>query len=201
MNKYYTGIGSRDTPQDVLELMRKIARKMAFRGFILRSGGAIGADSAFADGWDDANWSEDNNEPSKYEIERYIPWEGFNDLYSSTTGVYLMSNLPINTTAQDIAKEIHPNWHRLSKGAKALHTRNVYQVLGKNLNTPSTGLICWAPIVGGNPSNVMGGTRTAVEIALQHNVPVFNLNYIEHFNKFKEWVECDLTSISIKLMV
>lgn len=45
--KYYAGIGSRETPEDVLKLMTRIARGLDRKGYILRSGGARGADKAF----------------------------------------------------------------------------------------------------------------------------------------------------------
>lgn len=48
MSLYYAGIGSRNTPQDILELMSKAAVALHKRGYILVSGGAKGADSAFA---------------------------------------------------------------------------------------------------------------------------------------------------------
>ena len=44
---YYTGIGARTTPNDVLKDMTNIASNLEQSGFILRSGGANGADSAF----------------------------------------------------------------------------------------------------------------------------------------------------------
>jgi len=49
MNRYYAGIGSRETPEYVLKKMTKIANKLD-RGFVLRSGGAKGADVAFEEG-------------------------------------------------------------------------------------------------------------------------------------------------------
>ena len=45
--KYYTGIGSRETPKDIMQLMSKLAYKLASEGYILRSGAAQGADTAF----------------------------------------------------------------------------------------------------------------------------------------------------------
>jgi hypothetical protein len=48
--KYYTGVGSRKTPPDVLDLMRNIAQYLQRKGYTLRSGGAQGADSAFEEG-------------------------------------------------------------------------------------------------------------------------------------------------------
>jgi hypothetical protein len=50
MKKYYAGIGSRKTPENILMLMTKIAKVLDDKGFILRSGGADGADTAFANG-------------------------------------------------------------------------------------------------------------------------------------------------------
>lgn len=46
----YAGIGSRETPQTVLEMMTDFAEKYSSRGFLLRSGGALGADTAFERG-------------------------------------------------------------------------------------------------------------------------------------------------------
>lgn len=50
LTKYYAGIGSRKTPRQVLECMTSIANRFERHGWILRSGGAAGADSAFSDG-------------------------------------------------------------------------------------------------------------------------------------------------------
>ena len=46
----YAGIGSRKTPSDVLETMTKIAKRLENLGYTLRSGGAVGADTAFEKG-------------------------------------------------------------------------------------------------------------------------------------------------------
>ena len=52
--KYYAGIGSRLTPAPVLDLMNRIATHLVKKGWTLRSGGADGADTAFASGtWED----------------------------------------------------------------------------------------------------------------------------------------------------
>ena len=51
---HYAGIGSRETPPQVLEQMRKIGTFLAERHYVLRSGGAKGADTAFELGCDNA---------------------------------------------------------------------------------------------------------------------------------------------------
>ncbi len=48
--KYYTGVGSRKTPQQILDLMCGIAKYLQGHGYTLRSGGADGADLAFENG-------------------------------------------------------------------------------------------------------------------------------------------------------
>jgi hypothetical protein len=51
---FYTGIGARATPPEVLSLMTRAAFALLKRGYVLRSGHAIGADSAFERGAGDA---------------------------------------------------------------------------------------------------------------------------------------------------
>lgn len=47
MTKFYAGIGSRRTPLGVLETMTRLAGRLCNLEYILRSGGAEGADTAF----------------------------------------------------------------------------------------------------------------------------------------------------------
>jgi len=47
---YYSGIGSRSTPENILHMMGDVAYRLANKGWILRSGGADGADNAFEQG-------------------------------------------------------------------------------------------------------------------------------------------------------
>lgn len=49
-NLIYAGIGSRETPLPILSNMTAIAKTLSGLGWKLRSGGAIGADSAFQHG-------------------------------------------------------------------------------------------------------------------------------------------------------
>lgn len=160
---YYTGVGSRETPQEVLGQMYHFAKNMANHGQILRTGGANGADDAFAKG------AQDSRNPL---VEIYLPWQGFNNWCS-----------PFNHVSDDalmIAKEVHPAWHRLSLAAKKLHGRNVYQVLGDKLDKPSALLVCWT-----KNGELIGGTRTAIVLAHMYNIPVFNLGKISMVETIK----------------
>lgn len=152
--KYYTGVGSREVPSDIYEVMYSFAAKIAQKGWILRSGGASGSDTAFETGCDSVG--------GKKEI--YLPWKGFNnnnsDLHSSAYA----------HEAIQIAMKIHPAWNGLTPTAKKLHSRNCFQVLGEDLQTPSKFVVCWT-----KDGKDVGGTRTAIVLARQHKIPVYNL--------------------------
>ena len=92
---------------------------MAKKDWILRSGGARGADSAFEDGCNKAN--------GKKEI--FLPWNNF----ENKTSQY------IETTKEslEIAEKFHPNWNKLSPGARTLMGRNTFQVLGYDCKSPT----------------------------------------------------------------
>jgi len=165
--KTYTGVGSRKTPEDWLIAMTTVARKLAKASFTLRSGGAGGADEAFETGADDQK-------------QIFIPWNGFNDLDDLQTGVVS----GVCQAALDMAASYHPAWDRCSQGAKRLHARNCYQVLGANLCEPSDMLLCWTP--KGMP---VGGTATAIRIARDHGVPVYNFGSHADVATFKSVLE------------
>lgn len=160
MNKYYTGVGSRSTPIEILDAMSKIASTLANKNYILRSGGADGADTAFERGCDLASGQK----------EIYIPWREFNNNNSQLFNV--------SESAMEIASTIHPAWPKLRQSVQKLHARNCYQVLGANLDTPSKVLICWT-----ENGEEKGGTRTAIVLAKRHSIPVYNLAIQEQSDK------------------
>ncbi|UPW35824.1 DNA processing protein [Pseudomonas phage EM] len=180
---YYTGVGSRDTPSKEWDILRRLGYKLAERGYILRSGGAKGADSAFESGWLD--YASSRDEESTVLAEIYLPKPGFNQ-YKRTDelGATILpeEELPdMWVEAGGIASQIHPAWNSvkrdgspvLSPFAVRAHTRNVFQVLGTDLRTPSKFLVCWSKTDHkGIPE---GGTRTAWQLASSRGIPCFNL--------------------------
>lgn len=150
--KYYTGVGSRKTPKDICQKMTEIAAKLESFGYILRSGGADGADIAFEMGVKD---------PDNKHI--YLPWKNFNHNPSHR---YWAPSREVYT----LTKFIHPNYNMLSSASQKLHARNFYQVLGDDLSTPSDFLICWT-----ENGKEIGGTRTALKVAYVKDIPVYNL--------------------------
>lgn len=151
----YAGIGSRETPEEVLLKMEKIAFYLSQRyDALLRSGGAIGADSTFEAGCDRAN--------GKKEIFYAKEWQN--------------KIKPTKETweeAERIASKIHPAWDRCNEYARKLHSRNCFQILGSGLGSPVDFVVCYAKEdKNGNPQ---GGTRTAIVLAREHSIPVYNL--------------------------
>lgn len=152
MNNYYTGIGSRDISSDIFDAMVEMGKILAYKGYILRSGGAGGSDTAFETGCD----------KGKGKKEIYLPWLNFNNNNSE-----LIGDLTNYKEAEEIARKHHPTWKKLSPSFRMIMTRNTYQVLGKDLDTPSKFIICY--------TNGKGGTMQALRIAKTYHVKVFNL--------------------------
>ena len=181
---FYTGIGSRNTPATVLALMRQIGYVMAMKGYTLRSGGAEGADTAFAEGWGDAcSETVDSDMYIPHKAEIYLPWNNFNDQTTAMEGRIRAQGK--SKQAHDIAEQIHPNWKAVSPGGKLLHMRNIYQVLGADLETPSDVVVFYAEPDG---DSVKGGTRTAVELAKREGITVCNLYDPVVFMRWNLWV-------------
>jgi hypothetical protein len=161
---YYTGVGSRETPANFLLLFKKLAQEFAKQKITLRTGGADGADAYFEEGAISVRGP----------MEIYIPWDNFNGLHADNKTYFSK----VSKAAMTIAESTHPAWDRLSIGAKTLHGRNVYQVLGLSLDKPSAFLICWTPDgceSATTRTKQTGGTATAIAIAEKHNVPVINV--------------------------
>ena len=150
----YAGIGARATPTSVLESMTVMAGWLAKTGWHLASGGAHGADTAFAGG-----------APASQRT-LYLPWRGYNGHGGPDCRVLTPPEL---SASMDIAERLHPAWHRCSPAVRKLHARNA-AILGVALDRPVDALVAWTP--GGQ---ITGGTGMALRIAAEHRIPVLNL--------------------------
>lgn len=127
--KFYTGIGARKTPIDILALMSSISRKLEIEGWTLRSGGAFGADSSFADG-------------VKEKAEIWLPRSNFvkNPNPKHTYKVVKTDDVE----AYESVTKYHPNPKALGAFSFQLMARNYRQLVGLN-NPNSKFVICWTP--------------------------------------------------------
>lgn len=112
--KCYAGIGSRETPRETLEKMAEIATYLEKHKWVLRSGGAKGADQAFEAGLRNAK-----NAQIFYPQDKIPLWTNvFTDMF-------------------------HPAPNRLGDFARKLMNRNAMQILGADGNSPVKMVICW----------------------------------------------------------
>lgn len=177
--KAYAGIGARATPAAMLALMQAIGQVLAQDGYLLRSGGAQGADSAFAQGALEGGGNR----------RIYLPWPAFNGVRDDDAVVF--DRLPGADQAARIAAQFHHRWDSLKWPVRKLMARNVMQVLGDDCQTPCKFVICWAPgtqvDARGRVCDVAGGTGQAVRIAYAHKIPVFNLALPDHAHRLRQY--------------
>lgn len=160
MLQTYAGVGARKTPQDVLNLMSYIAIKLSTCGFILRSGGAKGADTAFEQGAGHKKeiFYANDATPEAIAIARQFhpAWNKLSDYPIKLHGrnSFQVLGRDLNTPANVLIC-----W---TPNACKSHATRSY-------NT--------------------GGTGTAISIADAYHVPIVNLAHPEDFKAWDTWVK------------
>jgi len=158
-HKFYTGVGSRKTPTHVLELMTRIAEKCYRLGYILRSGGADGADLAFEAG-------------AGFQKEIYLA------AHCTPEAEMLASKYhPAWNRCSVFARKLHGR-NAFQVLGKGLDTPSMCLVCW----TPDG---CESHA---ERSIETGGTGTAISIANAYNVPIFNLQQESRFYLWEKWV-------------
>lgn len=160
--KRFTGVGSRETPDDTSDDIVDVCRFLMRREYLMATGDAIGADQMFFETY-----------PLGYK-ERYAP---LGRRYYKQDSIIVPSDEQGYKLAESIAGKCHPAWKWMKERSyKELHIRNVFQVLGRDLSTPSEFLVVWTPdgaeLLTGKKT---GGTGQAIRIAKMFGIPVFNL--------------------------
>ena len=151
----YAGVGARATPDEVLAHMREIAERLGERGWRLRSGGADGADNAFAAA----------APPDRREV--IVPWRGYNGLDESACRVLTPGEIEATRPHAELH---HYAWERCTAKVRDLHARNVAVLLGTDLKQPAHAVVCWT-----KDGRDIGGTGLAIRLAQHHRIPVLNL--------------------------
>lgn len=165
--RYYAGVGSRETPEDVLALMRRLGEHLCNLGWGLSSGDAEGADRAFYEG---AYVS-----PNFYKVPSriYLAWNGVWGRYHDPSEYFFDATRYTDTyeTAKQMALEARGSFEGLKRGGIGMHTRNVFQIHGHTLQDPVGSILYWGQPVG-KTEKVKGGTNTALQLAVRANVPI-----------------------------
>lgn len=200
MPGFYAGIGSREAPQEVLDMATEIAKELGNRQFCLRSGHANGMDMAFEMG-------------AGGNANIYLPYKGFNTNKKR-------NGMPVNgrailfeeqsetdrAKAEESVLRYHPTGKRLrenyelgvaqsEQGASKSEygkmmfpyeamRRNYFQVFGTENESvgdirgvESAFVVCF--------DDHGGGTAQAIRMAQQRNIPVFNAADYENLEDWK----------------
>lgn len=158
----YAGIGSRETPPEILAQMTELAKELESKGYTLRSGGAQGADTAFEKG---VSAKKEIFPGSKIAGEREMK---------------IAREIHPNPQALDNSKSPAFIWN--------LMARNTNQVFGENLDTPVDFVIAWtqdALTDYRKRSIKSGGTGQAIDMASRKGIPIINMankNWREQLN-------------------
>lgn len=150
-SRFYAGIGARNTPEFYQNHMSAAGKYLKEKGFILRSGGAPGADKAF----------EKHIDKWKHK-DIFLPWLGFGKSPSFLAGS--------TNAAREVVLNLHPNPGALNATSMEFHGRNVHQILGPDLETPVEFVLTYT-IKG----QIVGGTGMALRVAREHKIPIFNM--------------------------
>ena len=153
---YYTGVGSRKTPKNILTFMTEIATHLNELGYILRSGGAKGADTAFERGSEDVEiyYASDCTLEAEKIAERFHPaWNLCSPFVKKLHGrnAFQILGLDLNTPSRFLIC-----W---TPDACTCHADRTIRT---------------------------GGTGTAISIADSYNVKIFNLAVPSHADRLSK---------------
>lgn len=81
-------------------------------------------------------------------------------------------NKDLIETSEEIARSVmgDSHWNNCNEWSRGMHSRNCHQILGWDLQSPVDAVICWTP-----NGKVVGGTATALKLAMRAGIPIFNL--------------------------
>jgi len=164
MRRRYTGVGSRDLPDNIRDYIYTVAKRLESLGYTVSSGNSWGCDKAFT-----------SMVKAK---ETYQP--------QPADGYYLDDGRPITKEAIAEVRSVldTSHWNNMNDYAKKLHSRNVYQVLGYDLKFPTEFMICYT-----KDGKDVGGTRTAILIARKHNIPIYNIGTQDDIKRLEAFLD------------
>lgn len=168
MAKHYAGVGQRNITLQVAETMKQCASKLEAMGYILRSGGARGSDSAFESGV---------SNPSAKLI--YRPWNDGKGIPLSKEDFIYSYNL---------LKELNiiPWIDNIDQVALKLHCRNVFQITNQQKHNVNFVLYYCDR---GSGLDTQGGTRTAIVLAYKLGIKTYNLYEPKVLQKVENFIE------------
>lgn len=159
----FTGIGARTIPSNIFSLLCSIGILLRNNNWVCRTGTARGSDMAFRASY----------EARPANLEVYATEDILHNKYGNA----------------DLAKRIVRNYHPCYDEIKydfcqALLARNVYQILGSDLNTPSEIVFCYT-----ENGLVQGGSSIVLRIAQHYGIPIVNLGNPKHLKAIVDYLK------------
>lgn len=164
---YYAGIGSRETPKELEIEIGNVGSYLSECGYILRSGNARGSDKWFSNGCDSVGGRS----------EIILPFKGYGGGHKNEI---IIQNKKLLKQATEIMKSIKHKSYTWNAKNTPYHRRNVFQILGVNLNTPVKFVICYTGTGAESENDVISmgensGTSMAMVLADRLDIPVINM--------------------------
>lgn len=183
--KTYAGIGRQTLPHAIQELMVDLGYAYASLGYVLRSGGAKGADDAFE--WGAILYANETGKPFSEVMEIYLPDKRFKGRHARNDGYHHFENSDLTEDQQAFTNRMietwHPAPHRLGRARKFME-RNCMQIMGADLSSPSDFVMCWTHDGDANT----GGTGFAKKVAIDCGVPVHDLWHDAVLDQTRAWL-------------
>lgn len=152
----YAMLAGSGAPRNIQVFVGKVARELGEAGCVLRSGGEEGFEAS----------AESNARQS----EIFLPYKRFNRNDSPRFEQHKKSF--------DIAKDVTKSWLRINEFAKKCAARYVHAILGDNLDSPASLIICWSEdgaVTEEQTSSRSGHVKTAISVAERNGIPLLNL--------------------------
>lgn len=159
----FTGVGARTIPSNIFKILYDIGVNLMADDWICRTGTADGSDMAFRESYMDR----------PLHLEVYAPGDILNNKFGNAD------------LAKSIVKNYHPYYDRIQCAfSQALLARNIYQVLGSDLNTPSEIVFCYT-----DNGLIQGGSAIAIRIAQHYGIPIVNLGNPKHLKAILDYLK------------
>lgn len=179
-------IGSRETDTETCEWLNCVSKVLMQAGGQGYSGGAEGADEQLTNAVKELLTTK---EYRGYDLAKiFIGWYKFNGLIGGDLDGAVIDGSKVSSVpkATKIAQVLHPAFDKLKPGAKALHTRNCFQILDEDLNTP-VDVVFYAANQFDQMGRPLGGTATAWKLATALGIPTFNCALAEERELALQW--------------
>lgn len=187
MARYYAGIGTREILPLAKQYEREqisIARQAALKGIDLKSGGATFSDHNHLLG------AYKGGRGEQAIVVRSKEFPNFNKPFRKSPIVLLMEEEDYQVAVEYYYKHgifERKNFESMSAFARNAHARNFYQIMNPKGTEADVEFVSYLARED-RWGNVSGGTRSAVAVARQEDVPTFNIRFTSQLSDLQRLI-------------